>query len=233
MGIQNTSFVAYAEAGLGTNVVGVKATDYSDNSVTNNYQIVVTNGATAKTLSYDLNGNLVSSISATATNLYAWDAANRLVGITNGTHVSEFTYDGLSRRVRIVEKDNGSVTSDVRFLWCATELCEERDSTGGTVTKRFFGQGEQVGGTNYFFTRDHLGSVREMTDGSGTIRARYEYDPYGRRTKVSGDSDADFGFTGHYVHGPSGLHLALFRAYDADLGRWISREHRRRPPVRN
>jgi RHS repeat-associated protein len=36
--------------------------------------------------------------------------------------------------------------------------------------------------------------------------------------------DADFGFTGHYVHVASGLHLALFRAYDADLGRWLSRD---------
>ena len=64
-------------------------------------------------------------------------AANRLVGITNGTHVSEFTYDGLSRQVRILEKDNGSTVSDKRFVWCSTELCEERDSTGATVTKRF------------------------------------------------------------------------------------------------
>ena len=54
--------------------------------------------------------------------------------------------------------------------------------------------------------------------------ARYDLDPYGRRTKVSGGVDADFGFTGHYHHQPSGLHLALFRGYDADLGRWISRD---------
>jgi RHS repeat-associated protein len=36
--------------------------------------------------------------------------------------------------------------------------------------------------------------------------------------------DADFGFTGHYHHQPSGLHLVLYRVYDADLGRWISRD---------
>jgi RHS repeat-associated protein len=36
--------------------------------------------------------------------------------------------------------------------------------------------------------------------------------------------DADFGFTGHYYHAPSGLHLALYRAYNADLGRWLSRD---------
>ena len=104
------------------------------------------------------------------------------------------------------------------------ELCEERDSTGSTVIKRFFGQGEQISGTNYFFMRDHIGNVREMTDASGYIKARYEFDPYGGRTKVSGTMEADFGFTGHYVHAVSGLHLALYRAYDAEAGRWLNRD---------
>lgn len=96
--------------------------------------------------------------------------------------------------------------------------------TGGTVNKRFFGQGEQVAGSAYYFARDHLGSIREMTDTNGTVRARYEYDPYGRRTKVSGDMEADFGFTGHYYHRVSGLHLAPYRAYHAETARWINRD---------
>ena len=106
-------------------------------------------------------------------------------------------------------------------------VSEERDANNN-VTKRFYGQGEQlvVSGTanNYYFTRDHLGSVREMTDSSGTIHASYTYDPYGRSTKVSGDLEADFGFTGHYRHLPSGLLLAPYRAYNPGLGRWISRD---------
>jgi len=39
-----------------------------------------------------------------------------------------------------------------------------------------------------------------------------------------GDLDADFGFTGHHYHDTSDLHLALFRGYDAESGRWISRD---------
>jgi RHS repeat-associated protein len=34
----------------------------------------------------------------------------------------------------------------------------------------------------------------------------------------------DWGFKGHYYHADSGLHLAPFRAYDAELGRWLSRD---------
>jgi len=56
------------------------------------------------------------------------------------------------------------------------------------------------------------------------VQVRYDYDAYGRRTEVSGNVDADFGFTGHYFHQPSELYLALHRAYDADFGRWISRD---------
>jgi len=77
---------------------------------------------------------------------------------------SEFAYDGLGRRAQIVEKSNGTVTGTSKFVWCGKQLCEERDSTGTNVSKRFFAEGEQIGGANYFFTRDHLGSIREMMD---------------------------------------------------------------------
>src|SRR5260221_866395 len=224
MGVKGTSFVAYAQASLGTNVISIKATDSSNNSTTNKYQIVVTNESTAKTLTFDFNGNQASVITATSTNTYEWDAADRLIAINIGANRSEFTYDGLGRRVRIVEKTNGIAQSDKRFLWCGLVLCEERDSTGVNVTKRFFEHGEQISGNNYFFTRDHLGSLREMTDSVGSIHARYDYDSWGRRTKIQGDLEADFAFTGHYYHQSSGLHLALFRAYDAQTARWMSRD---------
>jgi RHS repeat-associated protein len=101
---------------------------------------------------------------------------------------------------------------------------EERDASGN-VTKRFFGNaGEQIAGTNYYYTTDHLGSVREMTDSSGAIRARYDYDPYGRITKVSGDLESDFGYAGYYRHQASGLNATLYRFYDPEIGRWLSRD---------
>lgn len=104
-------------------------------------------------------------------------------------------------------------------------VCEQRDNTGGNVVKRFFGQGEQISGTNYYFTRDHLGSIREMVDSSGTIQARYDYDPYGVRTKIQGAMDADFGFTGHFMVASQPEHtFTHYRLYRADLGRWLNRD---------
>ena len=103
-------------------------------------------------------------------------------------------------------------------------LKEGRYVAAGSLLKRYFGEGVQDAGISYFYTRDHLGSVRELTDAFDAVRARYDYDPWGRRTKVSGDKDADFGYTGHYQHTPSGLTLAPMRAYDPGFGRWISED---------
>jgi RHS repeat-associated protein len=142
----------------------------------------------------------------------------------NGTHRSEFSYDAFGHRVGIVEKDNGTTTSNKKYLWVGEKIAEERDSTGATTNKRFFGGGFKEGSSTYFYTEDHLGSIREVVDTTGAVRARYDYDPYGRRTKVSGDVEADFGYTGHFEHVASGLKLALYRAYDPSTGRWISRD---------
>jgi RHS repeat-associated protein len=96
------------------------------------------------------------------------------------------------------------------------------------VLKRFLRQGEQrIGGSDagvYFYGRDHLGSIRDVTDSAGLCRARYDYDIWGRRNKLTGDLDFDFGFTGLYHHLRSNLDLALYRAYDSDLGKWLSRD---------
>ena len=77
---------------------------------------------------------------------------------------------------------------------------------------------------SYYYTRDHLFSVREMCNSSGTIVARYSYDPYGLATLVGGTNLATFQYTGDYTHQPSGLNLTKYRAYDPNTGRWLSRD---------
>ena len=211
-------FTGPANVPAGNQTVPVTATDLSGNTATKAYSLTVI-GGTNKAYAYDNNGNCTTAGTAT----YDWDGADRLVAINNGPLRSEFTYDGFGRRVQLVEKNNGTVTGTKRLVWAGMALAEERSSLNA-VTKRFFGGGEQIAGVNYYFARDHLGSVREMTDASGTVVARYDYDPYGRTTKLSGGLDADFGYTGHYVHAPSGLYLTLFRAYDADSGRWLNED---------
>ena len=154
-------FVGSAKLVSGTNQFTVTATDGSGNATSQTYQVDA-NGTTAS-YTYDANGNLTSD----GTRTFAWDGENRLVQIVSGTHESDFTYDGLGRRVEIVEKDGGTVTRDAHFIWDGTAIIEERLSTG--EVSRFGQDWEQLNGAARYITRDHLGSVREVTDATGAV----------------------------------------------------------------
>jgi RHS repeat-associated protein len=73
--------------------------------------------------------------------------------------------------------------------------------------------------------------VVQMADGIGT--SLYSYNPadpiprlgaFGIRTKVTGDVSSAYGFTGLLEREESMLTLARYRAYDASVGRWLSRD---------
>lgn len=82
----------------------------------------------------------------------------------------------------------------------------------------------------YYYTRDHLGSVREVLDSTGTLQARYNYNPYGSpppgqtTNLVSGTNLATFQYAGAYFHSASSLNLTMYRAYASITGRWLSRD---------
>jgi RHS repeat-associated protein len=211
-------FAGGVQVGSGTTQVVVKAKDYAGNERTNTYEVSVS--GSSKTFTFDANGNMTGD----GTRTFEWDAENRLIAINQSTLRSEFTYDGLQRRVRMVEKAGGVVQSDRQVIWCETVICEERDADGVTVLRRAFAQGEQVSGVTRFFMIDHLGSVREVTDVTSAVQARYALDPWGRRTVTSGSDITSVGFTGHRWQAMGGLWLTLHRGYDPDLARWIGED---------
>ena len=103
-------------------------------------------------------------------------------------------------------------------------MCEFR-AANDSVTDRLYSRGQSIGNTAYYYTRGHLGSVRELAkSGGSTLGARYDYDSYGRSTTALGTTPTDVNFTGLYRHSKSNLDLATYRPYDPDLGRWLSRD---------
>lgn len=174
---------------------------------------------------HDANGNLIERHSVgLGDRHYVWDAENRLIAIDEATRRSDFRYDALGRRILIQDRIDGILTQDYRLIYCGMTLCAKEDRLAGTVT-RYYGDGESRAGVGIYYHRDHLGSIRAVTGATGTLTGAYRYDPHGRRTALLSDAfTVDFGYTGHYVHQPSGLALALYRAYDAEIGRWLSRD---------
>jgi RHS repeat-associated protein len=146
------------------------------------YTIDDVNEITNTGYAYDLNGNMTSD----GVRSFEWDAANRLTAIVHAGNAgrTEFAYDGLSRRVQLTEKNGGgSVQRTGKFVWDGTTIAEERDSTN-TVLKRFLPEGVQIPAnaspnSKLYYSRDHLGSVRSLTNENGTLLSTLDYDPYG------------------------------------------------------
>ena len=216
----STSFFANAALSTGNTAATVNAVDGANNSLTNTYQVSV-NGGSSASLTYDANGNMTSD----GTNSYAWDAENRLIKITypGSGNNSQFAYDGFGRNVSIIETTGGSVTSTKQFVWTRYGRREARDGSGN-VLAQYFHKGQTISGMKYFWVKEHPGSVREMTDNSGTTQAEYNYDPFGRVSKILENVPSDFGYAGYYLHARSGLNLTLLRAYNPNTGSWISRD---------
>ena len=200
------------------NLTGITKPGYSWSATTNaNNQLATVNGTTWQ---YDADGHLLNDGSYQ----YSWDAEDRLLSITNiaSGHVSSFRYDGLSRRVAIIEQDSGGSPMETRYLWCGDAICQQRNSSD-TVLGHYYSQGEEKTSGSLYYVQDHLGSVAGTVSGSGTVLGSVTYGAYGTIDASSGAS-ADFGFAGMLRHSATGNSLTWYRLYNAQSGRWLSRD---------
>jgi RHS repeat-associated protein len=237
-GNPNYYFAATVPMAAGNDPVQILAVNEANPAdvTTRNYTLNVTGGQ-GRTYSYDADGNCTGYTSASGNVSYEWDAENRLHAVNAPTGRTEFTYDGFGRWLRMTPSSyfiNGGGNSE-SFVWDGNQICAEifLSYFGGHYTSTnvicFYNEGYEMSSPGssssaYFYTRDHLGSIREVTDSSGNIQARYDYDPYGQRTLLQGTDVSEFGYAGYFYHATTGLYLTRTRAYDPNLGRWLSRD---------
>lgn len=217
VGAQGSSTESYTYDAAG-NITQLSTGGSSTTFAVNNLNQIASAGTAS--YFYDANGNLLDD----GVNTYAWDAADRLVRITNKAsgHISEFTYDGLSHRVTDTETDPGGTPVATKFLWCGQTLCEKRDA-GDVVIARYYAQGELQNGQPLYYAQDQVGSVVGLVDGSGNVVGRLSYGSYGKITAASGTLP-DYRYAGLYYHLETGLYMATYRAYGPKRARWLSRD---------
>ena len=183
----------------------------------------------AKNMTYDEKGNLLSLTNSCGTTNYTWDARNRLVGI-NGFNTdcsalsASFKYDALGRRIE--RTVNGRT---IQYLYDGLDIVQEIENSAVYANYiRTLNIDEPLArvkadGTVRYYQQDALGSVIALTDGVGAIKTQYTYDPFGGATITGETSDNPFQYTGRENDG-TGLYYYRARYYSPELHRFISED---------
>ncbi|HKX29151.1 MAG TPA: RHS repeat-associated core domain-containing protein [Blastocatellia bacterium] len=174
---------------------------------------------------YDEVGNLIENRRAGSSIHYSYDPDNRLIAIESGEWgLIEFSYDAFGRRIAKNTKDG-----ETGFLWDGDVLLMEQqgkrsneyafDPESHEPLCRFDGDRFDA------YHNDHLGTPRELTDERGNIVWSASYDVYGRQISLYKDkSENQIRFQGQYEDVETGLFYNFHRYYDAETGRYISRD---------
>ena len=210
--------------------------------------------AGAITYHYNRAGELTEKSAPEDTAEYEWNGRGELVEaeLSDGSTVS-YGYDAFGRMVRRVETPTDGEIPPVAersvYIWNQREILAEYDeSRGGSLApyKQYFRAADRLvavkmygfhgrrepgpegflhtkGGLMYYHT-DRLGSPVAITDRHGEPVARYAWDAYGRAMAGVFDPYNTVGFTGKQLDGATGLTYFGARWYDADSGRFMSRD---------
>jgi RHS repeat-associated protein len=174
-----------------------------------------------------------------ASRTYQWDEENRLVSVATGSSSARLVYDAFGRVASVIQMQGANVVFTNNLVWSLGKLVEQGFfKTNNSLTCNWYYPHGIASGYDGFqeglyISYDHLGSVRELTQfistppGSGVpIEMRYGYDPYGRQSVIANINSfgVPFGFGDYFGIPGQNLDLAMYRAYDPDLGRWLSRD---------
>ncbi len=193
---------------------------------------------------YDNNGNMESGDGRTIT----YNEFNKPLTIEKGTIKSTFSYGAdLMRYKQVKEGLPGGVTETTYYVDKLFEKVETKVNLTSTKTvyKHYIGdvaiQTKTITGSNSewdirFTHRDRLGSVITLTDDLGNVTEHRSYDAFGKPRKgdygdlttptlyeaVGGEPFTDRGFTDHEHLDDAELIHMNGRAYDYNLGRFLS-----------
>ena len=166
------------------------------------------------TFAYDANGNQTTrTTGVTVDRTITYDGDNRPATVAaNGNNVT-YLYGPDGARL---EKIVGSNTT----LYLGDDI--ERDPTGAYIDY-LTADVKRVGGVLNYLHRDHLASIRAITDGSGTAYRADTYKPYGEQveTVINPLTPVESkGFIGQRTDAEVGLTYLHARYYDAVLARF-------------
>jgi YD repeat-containing protein len=206
---------------------------------------------------FDENGNLNGRLSSAGQLQFQYDYASRLVAVNDlsggfPSPIATFAYDALGRRVSKTDHPLGLPPVTTEYVHDGPDDgsdCDDKDPkvietrVGNIVGKDFILDGSRssddevarlVSGQPQYFHRDELGNVLALTDASGNVIERYDYDDFGAPIFLTSDgfpsgtngSPADNSLLFHSMEWDSEVSLYTAHsqcAYDPFTGRYLLR----------
>jgi len=196
--------------------------------------------------------------------VFTYNSKNQLIQtvVTSGTFSGakrqmNYAYDAIGRRMQKSVVDNessGDVTKNYtrQYVYDGQNIYAEFDASGSLLvrfvnhpltpddvlaavtTQAAVTSGMANGALNWFFHKDHLGSIMSVRDYGGDLALGYNYTAFGTPMAVDANGNAvsspalNFGlnFTGREWEPESGLYYYRARYYDPGTGRFLQADPR-------
>jgi RHS repeat-associated protein len=148
---------------------------------------------------------------------------------------AEYTYDVYNQRIAktVYTDGDGSLAAVTeRFVYGSDQnIALVLDENGNVNHRYLFGDGvdqieaDESNGTVLWALTDHLGSVRDVVDDSGTVLNHIVYDAFGGVTSQTDESVVfRYGYTARELDAESGLQYNRARYLDSFTGKFISED---------
>ena len=167
----------------------------------------------------DNNGN---DIIRADTQSFSYDHENRIKSASNIPYSPQYDGDGL----RTSLGPGAQWPGQVEFTWDVASalpvIIQDTDVT--YVYGLDLISATDSGGEQTYFTYDGLGSVTDLTDGTGAVTATFTYDVFGAVRSQTGASDTYWRFAGEQTDAATGFQYLRARYYDPGTGRFLTRD---------
>jgi len=187
---------------------------------------------------YDKNGNLIAIDSEQPTQRsIAYDYRNQMVRQTNlaAGLATVCAYDATGRRIR--KNIIGATQQTNRFFYADWSEVEEQNESAGIQATFVFGTyidevvNMRRGVTDSYYSDDQLFNVMAVSDASGVVGERYDYDDYGTPeffddagTHANLEIANPWLFAGHRYDSQTGFYYYRTRFLDPPDGRFTTRD---------
>jgi RHS repeat-associated protein len=179
-------------------------------------------------LAYDARGNLVSRTKDTTSTVYMYDYENQLIEVDGPSGSIEYRSDATGERLSRTE--GGETTHflvDLNNPTGVSQVAVEYNQQGTTQASYAYGLqliGQEANGIQRYHHHDANGNVRLLTDSQGQVTDSYSYTAFGVMMETTGTTENHYQFAGERYQDAESLSFFRARSYDAEMGRFISRD---------